>query len=75
MTLSELILHVGNDNCQFQTINDCCAGATTNKRGETTLKICTKAINTTDVLFPKNAKMRGIIIWIPVDKLPESMRK
>jgi len=73
MKLSELILHVGDENVQIQNIEESCLGAKM-IRGGTKLTIGTNAVSPKDILFPKQAKMRGIIVWMPVEKLPENLR-
>ena len=75
MKLSELIALVGDDNIMVQNIHESCLNATVVMGGRATrLTIDTNQVTPTDLLFPKNAKKRGIILWMPVDKLPEGMR-
>lgn len=71
--LSELILHVGDENVLVQSVSECSIGVR-ERKGSTEITIGTHAVTVRDVMFPKDAKMRGMLIWLPVDKLPENLR-
>lgn len=72
MTLSELIANVGDDNVQFQSLDEA-------------TESCTLTGNTGRFTFhtdPKHALERAtgepshiaLVVWLPVDKLPDNMR-
>lgn len=69
MKLSELIAHVGDENIKVQRVDQFVKADYRKKSNLTEITFETDAI-TVDELMRGNAKMHGLIIWLPKDKLP-----
>ncbi len=69
MKLSELIAHVGDDNIQVQGLNSSFVrGTVKTKDGEITF--ATDREKVMALCGVGEQKYRGMIIWLPIDKLP-----
>jgi len=71
-TLIDLINKVGQENITCQWVQDSLLESKTNKKGVTKITFETDAITTNELMFGgEKAKKRGLVIWLPVDKINE----
>jgi hypothetical protein len=69
MKMSELILAVGDDNVKFQNLFESLNNASTNKKGVTKISFSTNALTTNDLMDLNRAKLVGLVLWLPRDKV------
>ena len=69
MKLSELIAKVGDENITCQWVDQSFTEIKTNKKNVTKITIQTDAINANEYFDLSKMKTRGLIIWLPVDKI------
>ncbi len=75
ITLSALFKHIGEDNCKIQWLNAALVGAETDRLGDTKITFATRQVQSGDFLLEGAApKKVGLIIWLPVDRLPKELR-
>jgi hypothetical protein len=73
MKLSELIQHVGDEHIELQNIDSSLVKAKTCKQdGEITF--ATDKSKVIDRAIGNKPKHVGLIVWLPRERLPESMR-
>ena len=73
MKLSELIQHVGDEHVQIQNLDQSCVSAKAGKRdGEFTF--ATDREKVIERAMGKKVSHIGLVVWVPVDRLPDSMR-
>lgn len=70
MKLSELITKVGDENIKAQWIDESFTNIKTNKKGVTKVTFETTEATANEYAFDlSKMKKRGLVIWLPVDKL------
>lgn len=74
MTLTELIDYVGLDNVVIEPIHTNATGAKQRKGGEVEVSFLSTQCSVADFAGFGPRKKLGLVVWLPVDKLPESMR-
>lgn len=73
MKLSELIAHVGDEHVELQNLDNSTIRAQAKKTdGEITF--ATDRSKVMERAMGLSVKHLGLIVWLPVDRLPESMR-
>lgn len=76
MTIIELLEHVGVDDIMVQMLKSNCTGAKVRKSGEVEVSFMTAETSVAEVCGLTNPpKKVGLVVWLPYDKLPESMKK
>lgn len=69
-SLIDIINKVGLENITCQWIDQSLVNSSTNKKVVTKLTVETNAVTTNEFMFNgEKMKRRGLIIWMPVDKL------
>jgi hypothetical protein len=71
MKFTQLCQHVGDENIQFQVLDECVTHVQTNKKGITKITFGTQAVTANEFMYSgQKAKLRGLVVWLPIDKLP-----
>lgn len=73
MKLSELVAYVGDENITVQRVDQFIDAKYKSKTGDIEITFATNAI-TVDELLGRHPRNIGLIVWLPVNKLPETMR-
>lgn len=73
MKLSELIQYVGDENITMQRVDQFIAARLKKKTGDVEITFATKE-TTVDELMGRRPKKRGLIIWLPVDRIPPELQ-
>lgn len=69
LSLSDLILAVGNENIVWQRLDEAITSATRHK-GRASVTFSTDQLNLNEIITG-DYKKRGLIVWLPVEKLPK----
>jgi hypothetical protein len=69
MTLTELLLQVGDENLQFQNLLNSLVDIKTNRKGISKVTFETNAISCSDVVAGCPEKT-ALVVWIPKSKIP-----
>jgi len=73
MKLSELIIHVGDDHVQLQRLDSSLVGGQVKKQ-DAELTFATDRQKGMALVGVGEQTHIGLIVWLPVERLPESMR-
>jgi hypothetical protein len=75
MNIAELMAEVGSENITFQVLTQAMSGAKLRKGGATEISFWTDAVSVAQATGITDSPMLGLVVWLPVDKLPAEIRE